>query len=477
MRGYATVPGRDEESWDFIIVGAGSAGCALANRLSAHPANRVLLLEAGGSDAHPYSRIPAAVGFAIGNRRMNWAYPSLPDASRAGRADAWPAGRLLGGGSAINGMMFVRGNRWDYDHWAALGNDGWSFDEVLPYFKRLEDNERGADEFRGAGGPVSVSEVRVPHRLTDAFVEGMAELGVPRNADLNGESQEGVGYCQANQRRGFRHGAAQAYLKPARGRRNLRVRPGACVTRVIFDGNRARGVEYMYRGAMRVASAGRGVVLSAGAIASPKILLLSGVGPADSLRGLGIEVVMDLPGVGANLQEHPGMVVSAHVTERTLTSDRNPLRAIVQAADFVFRGHGFLTSPVGHAQAFIHTREGLAAANVQVIFGPLAYDHHDTGATRYPGRAVNIAVGLCRVASRGSVGLESADPGQAPLIDYPLLADPDDVAQLREGIRFTRKLFQTRVFGSYFLDERMPGAEIDSDEQLDRCIREESFLM
>lgn len=471
------MPGREKNSWDYIIVGAGSAGCALANRLSADPANRILLLEAGGSDARPVSRIPAAVGFAIGNSRMNWGYPSLPDESRAGRANVWPAGRLLGGGSAINGMLFVRGNRWDYDRWAALGNEGWSFDEVLPYFKRLEDNERGADEFRGTGGPVSVSEVRIRHRLTNAFVEGMQELGVARNPDLNGKSQEGVDYCQANQRRGFRHSAARAYLAPTRSRRNLRILLRACANRVIFEGSTARSIEYVHRGTKRTARACRGVILAAGAIASPKILMLSGVGPADALRNLGIEVVRELPGVGANLQEHPGMILSAHVTERTLTSDRNPLRALVQGADFVFRGRGFLTSPVGHAHAFIRTRKGLEAANVHVIFGPLAYDHHDTGAFRYPRRAVNMAVGLCRVASRGTVRLVSADPRQQPLIDYSLLADDDDVAQVREGIRFTRKLFQTRAFGPYFQNERLPGARVDSDMELDRCIREQSFLM
>ena len=469
--------GQDIGFWDYILVGGGSAGCPLAYRLSADPAVRVLLLEAGRSDAHPFSRIPAAVGLALGSASMNWGYPSLPDQSRAGRADAWPAGRLLGGGSAINGMMFVRGHCWDYDHWAALGNEGWSFNDVLPYFKRLEDNGRGANRFRGVGGPVSVSDVRIRHPMTDAFVAGMTELGVARNRDLNGASQEGVDYCQANQRRGFRHSTAQAYLSPARTRRNLRVLRGACANRVIFDGATARGVEFTRGGRTCTAHAARGVVLSAGAVASPKILLLSGIGPADSLRGLGIEVVADVPGVGANLQEHPGMILSAHVIGHTLTSDRNPLRALMQGIDLVFRGRGFLTSPVGHAHAFIRTRDGLDAPNVQVIFGPLAYDHHDTGAVRYPHPAVNVAIGLCRVASRGTIRLASPDPAQAPLIDYSLLAHDDDVAQLREGIRFTRKLFRTRAFGAYFRDERLPGAQIDSDEALDRCIREQSFLM
>ena len=463
--------------WDYIVVGGGSAGCAVASRLSEDPDTRVLLLDAGRSDAHLYSRVPAAIGFAIQNPSMNWQYTSRPDASRANRSDMWPAGRMLGGGSAINGMMYVRGNRYDYDHWEALGNPGWGFDGVLPYFRRLEDNERGGDEFRGVGGPVAVSDVRVPSALTDAFVDGMVELGVTRNADLNGESQEGVDYCQVTQKRGLRHSSAKAYLAPVRHRANLDVELGAVVDRIGFDGETAKCVEYRQTGANHSAQAERGVVVCAGAIASPRLLLLSGIGSADQLGPLGIEVVADLPGVGRNLQEHPGMIVSAHVNERTLTSDRNPLRALMHGANYLVRGRGPLSNPVGHAQAFVRTRDNLPAPNVQIIFSPLSYDHHEGGATPYPKPAINLAVGLCRIGSRGRITLESTEADAPPVIDYDLLADEDDVEQLKEGIRFARRLYTTRAFGQYFVDERKPGVAIDTDDELADCIREQSFLM
>ncbi len=389
----------------------------------------------------------------------------------------WPAGRMLGGGTSLNGMMFVRGNNWDYDHWESLGNDGWGYDGVLPYFKRLEDNERGADDYRGVGGPLSVSEVRVPDILTDAFVAGMQELGVTRNPDLNGASQSGVDYCQVTQRRGFRHSTSKAYLTPARNRENLTVRTGAEVTRVVFDGAVANGVEYAFNGSLRKASARRGVVICGGAIASPKLLLQSGIGDSGELRGLGIEVISHVPGVGENLQEHAGMILSAHVNRRTLTSDRNPLRALMHGLNYIFRGRGPLSNPVGHAQAFIHTRDGLPAPNIQIIFSPLSYDHHEGGATPYSKPAINLAVGLCRIQSRGTIRLKSSDFRDYPIIDYRLLDNTDDVNQLVEGIRFARKIYTTESFGRYFRDERLPGADIVSDEALRECVREHSFLM
>ena len=467
----------DSEQWDYIIVGGGSAGCAVAGRLSEDPATRVLLLDAGRSDAHLFSRVPAAIGFAIENQSMNWNYKAESDASRGNRVDMWPAGRLLGGGSSINGMMYVRGNRRDYDHWESLGNPGWGFDGVLPYFRKLEDNERGANEFRGAGGPVAVSEVRIESELTDAFVEGMVELGVSRADDLNGESQDGVDYCQVTQSRGFRQSTAKAYLSPARNRRNLRVQLGAFVERVKFDGQEAKQVEYSLGGQKATVSATRGIIVSAGAIASPKILLLSGVGDSKILAGLGIETVSDLRGVGNNLQEHPGVILSAHVTKRTLTSDRNPFRALMHGANYLLRGRGPLSNPVGHAHCFIRTRESLAAPNVQIIFSPLSYDHHEGGATPYTKPAINLAVGLCHVHSRGQIRLASREPEKHPVIDYSLLDDDDDVQQLLEGIRFARQLYTTQSFGQYFKDERKPGGEYQTDAALIDCIRRQSFLM
>ena len=389
----------------------------------------------------------------------------------------WPAGKMLGGGSSLNGMMFVRGNNWDYNHWESLGNQGWGYDGVLPYFKRLENNERGADDYRGTGGPLSVADVRVPDILTDAFVSGMQELGVARNFDLNGASQSGVDYCQVTQRRGFRHSTSKAYLSPIKSRKNLAIRIGAEVSRILFDNKVATGVEYHQEGFKKTASATRGVVICGGAIASPKILLQSGIGSADALQDLGISVVSDVPGVGENLQEHAGMILSTHVNRRTLTSDRNPFRVLMHGANYIFRGRGPLSNPVGHAQAFIHTRDGLPAPNIQVIFSPLSYDHHEGGATPYPKPAINLAIGLCRIQSRGTIRINSGDFRDYPTIDYRLLDSDDDVQQLIEGMRFARKLYATDSFGQYFKDERTPGADAVSDDDLEKCVREQSFLM
>nr|XP_061804787.1 choline dehydrogenase, mitochondrial-like [Nerophis lumbriciformis] len=463
--------------WDYIIIGAGSAGCVLANRLSADPNCRVLLLEAGQSDRRIASRVPAAIGSAIMSPKMNWQYEGSPDTSRANRSDMWPAGKMLGGGSSLNGMMFVRGHRWDYDHWAQLGNPGWDYQSVLPYFRKLENNERGADAWRGVHGPLSVSNVRVPHPLTEAFVAAMTELGVERNADLNGENQEGVDYCQVTQKRGFRHSTASAYLDTIKRRPNLKITTGTLATHIGFDYKRASWVDYQLGNVGHSATTSRGIVVCAGAIASPCLLQRSGVGDVDHLKTLEIPVVTHRPGVGHNLQEHPGMIVSAHVNQRTLTSDRNPLRAVGHGLNYLVRGRGPLSNPVGHAQAFVRTRENLPAPNIQIIFSPLSYDHHEGGATAYPKPAINLAVGLCRVASRGEIQLSSNDPQEYPSITYALLDEPDDVRQLMEGIRFTRRLYDTQSFGSAFVDERKPGAHVSDDEALEQCIREQSFLM
>ena len=463
--------------WDFIVVGGGSAGCVLASRLSEDPAARVLLLDAGRSDSHPYSRIPAAVGLAFSSREMNWSYLAEPDPSRGNRRDIWPAGKLLGGGSSINGMMFVRGNAWDYDHWRDLGNVGWGYSDVLPYFRRLENNERGANEFRGGAGPQSVADARVHHPLTDAFVEAMVELGVPRNMDLNGATQEGVDYCQLTQKNGVRHSAASAYLAPVRSRQNLEVRLGAAANRVEIQDGCARSVSYVQRGVTHRAVTRRGIVIASGALATPKLLMLSGIGPAEHLRSLGIEVVCELPGVGQNLQEHPGMIVSPRVDLPTLTSDLGPRAIIRESWRFLTRRRGALTQPVGNAHAFVRTRPNLDAPNVQIIFSPTAFDHHETGVTVHRGRATSLAVGLCRVRSRGSVRLRTKNPQDCPVIDYALLSDPDDLAQLAEGVEMARRLYQTASFARHFRGERVPGDPEQSRIALLDFIRRHSFLM
>lgn len=465
--------------WDYIIVGGGSAGCVLANRLSANPAHRVLLLDAGRSDKHLYTRIPAGQMYVFPRTDMNWLYMAEPDPSRNNRVDIWPAGKIIGGGSAINGMMYVRGHKSDYDHWAAQGNSGWSYDDVLPYFKRLEDSEAGEESQRGRDGPQAVSWVRIDNPLNQAFVDSAKEVGIPFNADLNGASQEGVGFCQATQKRGWRHSTAQAFLRPAQERPNLRVELGAQVSKVIVEDGRASGVRYMCDGETHETSAQHGVIVSAGAIASPKLLMLSGIGPAAQLQNFGIDVVADLPGVGQNLQEHPVVRMSFHVKNaRTITSDlRRPFYSLLHGLDYVFRGCGALATCIGHAQAMAHTRDGLDAPNAQLIFAPLSYDLTEEGPKPYTKPAVGFGIGLCRIQSQGEISLRSDEIADPPLINYSLLDNPDDVAQLREACQLTRKIMQAKAFANYFVDERLPGTHIQSDAEWEDHIRETAALM
>ncbi len=468
-----------ENSWDYIVVGGGSAGCVLANRLSANPARRVLLLDAGRNDRHLYTRVPAGQMYAFSRPDMNWLYMSEPDPSRGDRVDIWPAGKVIGGGSAINGMMYVRGHRSDYDHWAGLGNSGWSYADVLPYFRSAETSDVGSAESRGFDGPQSVNKVRISNPLNDAFIKAAEQAGIPYNNDLNGECQEGVGFCQASQKRGWRNSTARAFLASAMARSNLKVQLGAEVTRLVIKDGCVTGVDYRLNDKSESATAQRGVVLSAGAIASPKLMMLSGIGEVGKLADHGIESQLDLPGVGQNLQEHPVVRMSFHVRNAsTLTSDLNsPLRSLMHGLDYVFRGRGALATCIGHAQALAHTREGLEAPNAQIIFAPLSYDLTDAGPKPYRKPAVGVGIGLCRIQTQGEIRLRSSKFEDKPIIDYSLLANPDDVAQLREAMRLTRRIFSSPAMAEYVVNERLPGAELESDEQLDQHIRESSGLM
>ncbi|MDJ0929452.1 MAG: GMC family oxidoreductase N-terminal domain-containing protein, partial [Gammaproteobacteria bacterium] len=454
-----------------------SAGCVLANRLSADGKHQVLLLDAGRSDRHLYVQVPAAMGLVMPRDDMVWRYPAVADPSRDNRAEIWPAGKCIGGSSAINGMMFVRGNRYDYDHWADLGNPGWDYDGVLPYFKRLETNERGANEFRGSDGPLRVSEVRIDSPLIDAFITTAANKGIPVNDDLNGASQEGVGRCQASQRRGFRHTTAEAYIWPVRNRANLKVRLHSQVSRVLLDGKRASGVEYRRDNRLAEARANRGVIVSAGAMSSPKVLMLSGIGPAAELQRHGIEVMHELAGVGKNLQEHPGTVLRAHVNVSTLNVETGPLDALRHGLNYLLRGAGPLSTPIAQAQAFARTRKGLPAPNIQLIFGAFAHELVDGTARPYPKPAISFAIGLCRVKSRGQVRLRSALLDDEPEIDLQLLSDPDDVAQLIEGGRLAREMCRTAPLANYFVDEGLPGDAVQTDADWEAYLRESSILM
>ena len=443
---------------DIVVVGGGSAGAAMAGRLSENGRFSVLLLEAGRSDRHPFTRIPAANIAAVQNPAFDWRHQAEPDDTIGGRAEVWPAAKVLGGGSAINGMMFIRGNPWDYDQWAASGAKGWDYASVLPYFRRMETNERGEDAHRGGGGPLSVSEVRATYPITDDWIRAAEEAGIPRSRDLNGADAEGVDRVQVSQRRGWRHSSATAYLSGARRRNTLRVVLKAEVTRIEVEDGRATGVRFRQDGIDRRATARRGVVLSAGTVNSARLLLLSGIGPAEALSALGIPVCANLSGVGQNLQDHVGTHVSVAVTQSTLNVETGGLKGLKHLADFFLRGRGALTTPIGHAQAFVRTRPGLPAPNIQLAFAPLAFGHDAEGRIQLlKEAAVGTMIGVMRPKSRGSVSLRSADPEAPALIRYRQLADDDDVAQLIEGIGMARRIFAQPSIARHITREIAPG--------------------
>lgn len=465
------------ENADIIIVGGGSAGCVLAARLSENSDLKVLLLEAGGSNNHPYLRIPAASGMALSHPDFNWGYETEPDPSCADRPGIWHAGRRLGGGGAVNGMMFIRGHQADYDHWAALGNPGWSYLDLLPCFKRMETNSRGQNKVRGGEGPLQIADLALDNVLIDAWVRAATEAGYERNADLNSGWADGVDFCQVNQRRGRRHSAADAYLEPAKARSNLTVIERALVQRVTFKAGRASGVEVSLRGEQRSISATRGVVVSAGSLASPKLLSLSGIGPAQQLQELAIPVQVDAPEVGRNLQEHAGATIKYRVNAKTLGTDRGWLRNLTHGFNYLIRGRGPLTTPVGHAHAFVRSDSKLALPNLQLIMSAFSFDLTEKGAKLSGEPIIITAVGLCRPRSRGTVSLRSSDPQQPPLIEHHLLGHDEDVADLIAGLGITRNIFTQPALQPLVVDEEVPGHAVASDADLCRFVRESAFPM
>ena len=460
---------------DLIVVGGGSAGLACAARL-AESGLRALLVEAGKSHRDPRVAIPALMSGIVQNPDFDWCYSAEPDPSVGGRPDVWPAGKRLGGGSAINGMMFIRGHRWDYDHWAELGATGWDYASVLPYFRRLEDNERGADEWRGRGGPIAVSEVRSRYDVIGDWIEAAQEAGIERSPDLNGERGEGVDYIQVSQRRGLRCSTAHGYLrrKPA----NLEVLTEAQVLKIEVAGGRATGVTIRRGGEVRTLAARHGVVLSAGALNTPRLLLLSGIGPASDLQEHGIDIVTDLPGVGQNLQEHPGCHLVNAVSAHTLNDDARGFAGFKQLLTLAFARSGALTTGIGHAQAFVKSRPGLPAPNLQLAFSAFAFEITPKGNLALAkDSAVSTFVAVMRPGSRGRVSLRSADPDAPPLIEHQLLGDPDDAEQLVEGLEIARKIMAQPAIAGEVTGEVRPGAAADGREALIGYVRAATIPM
>jgi choline dehydrogenase len=456
---------------DYVVVGAGSAGCVLANRLSA-AGHSVLVLEAGEPDEARTISIPAAFS-ELFKSTYDWEYYTEPQEHMNGRELYWPRGKTLGGSSAINAMIYVRGHPYDYDRWAELGNEGWGWEDVLPYFRRSEHNERLDDASHGTDGPLNVTDLVDPRPVTDAFVEAGVARGHERTDDFNDGAQAGVGTYQVTQQGGKRHSAADAFLKPALSRPELDAETGAHVTRIRFDDDgehpRAVGVTYEQDGETRAADAREEVLVAAGAVNSPQLLMLSGVGPADHLDEHGIEVLVDSPGVGRNLQDHLAAGVMYRATAACSVENADGLRHL---ANYVLRKRGPLTSNVAEGAAFLRTDADLPAPDFQGLLGTGFFEDH--GLVDYDGHGYTMGFVKLRPDSRGRITLASPDPRDHPAIDPNYLAADSDREFMVEGLRRMREWGESSAFDPYRGEELMPGADVQSDEEFAAAVREKA---
>jgi len=451
---------------DYIVIGAGSAGATLAYRLSEDKRNTVLLLEAGGPDAEPKIHIPARFSDLF-HSEVDWDYETVPQPGLNNRREYVPRGKVYGGTSSINAMVYQRGHPSDYDRWAAEGNRGWGYEEILPYFRKMQHQERGESAHHGVGGPINVADPQDPNPLSLAFVDAALETGYSHNADFNDGAQAGFGVYQVTQKRGQRHSTAVGYLHPALERENFTARPYAHATRLLIEQGRCCGVAYQHDGESKAARAHREVILCAGAINSPQLLLLSGIGPADQLAALEIPLVADLPGVGQNLMDHMQVPVAYHSLEPVSLAGKDSPE---QARLYERRRKGLLTSNLGESGGFVKLHADSPAPELQFHFGPDWFIRH--GFETPAGHGFTVLAGLVGTKSRGELRLRSDDPMASPLIDFGCLSHDDDVAVLLAGVRIGREIVRAPAFDRYRGAEFLPGAQVESDDDLIRYIRD-----
>jgi choline dehydrogenase len=454
---------------DYVVVGAGSAGCVVAARLSEDPACRVVLLEAGGADRNPWIHIPIGYGKTMTDPRVNWCYQTEPDPGVAGRRIFWPRGKVLGGSSSINGLLYVRGQAEDFAHWRQLGNVGWAFEDVLPYFKRSEGRIAAAadpDDLHGRDGPLAVDDIIDRNPLSEAYLQAAQAIGIPRNPDYNGASQDGVGYYQVTSRRGRRCSAAVAFLRPAMRRPNLRLITRALASRVLFAGRRATGVRFRHDGADTLVRATREVILCGGAVNSPQLLMLSGIGPAASLQALGIAPLADLSGVGGNLQDHYQTRFAYRCTRPITVNDimMSRLKMARTGLQYLLFRSGPLTVSAGQVAIFTRTRPELPQPDVQFHFIGFSSDRPADGLHTFSGFTQNVC--QLRPESRGEIVLKSADPAMPPAIHPNYLSTELDRRTLLDGMKICRRLGEQPSLRHFIASEYLPGEAIVSDDEL-----------
>lgn len=466
---------------DIIVVGGGSAGCAMAGRLAEEGSLSVLLVEGGNSAPSFRTRMPAMVAKLVMNSDYDWCLPVEPDHSMAGRPSVWPAGKRLGGSSAINGMMYIRGHARNYDAWAEAGADGWSYEDCLPYFRRMETNPRPGTAFHGQSGPMHVSELRLRYPVTNAWIDSAAHAGIPRCHDLNGDgyTAEGADHVQASQRDGNRWSTADGYIRNRDYGGRLKIICNQRVARVIIENGQAAGIVMIGAdGRPRDVRAEHGVVVCAGTMGTPKLLMLSGIGPAAHLADMGIDVLCDSPSMGMNLQDHVGLHMVHEVNCRSMITDMRGLGLVKSGIEYLTHKTGLLTTAIGHAQAMVRTRPALDAPNIQLIFAPFAFEMKENGDRPMPKQSsVSTLVACVHPGARGTITLRSVDPTAPPVIRHALLEDPNDIDQIIEGMAVVRSIMAQSPIADMIVSEVKPGRSVTEREALHAFVRSNAMSL